>query len=298
MELRHLRYFVRLADELHFGRAAERLGISQPPLSQQIRQLEAELAVTLFDRSSRRVRLTEAGRLFLAEARATLDQAAHAVQTVRRAADGELGELAIGLSPSALFVPAISDSIAAHRRLYPQVHLDLAELTLAAQRDAFTRGALDIGLVRNAHRPALPEGIRAEALLRDRMVVAMAADHPLAAGEGPLPLAALAGQPMVHYPYDREGFLEDLWRLFESAGLRPTIVQETREMSTLLGLVAAGLGISVVAGSLQRLSVDTLRYRPLADELAISTLWLLRREAPRPAAARFAALIAERLSSG
>src|ERR1700755_1012860 len=105
MELRHLRYFVRVASELHFGRAAEQLGISQPPLSQQIRQLETELGVQLFERSSRRVRLTVAGRLFLDQAKATLDRADHAIKVPRRAAGGEIGELTIGLSASALFMP-------------------------------------------------------------------------------------------------------------------------------------------------------------------------------------------------
>lgn len=298
MELRHLRYFVELADELHFGRAAVRLGISQPPLSQQIRLLEAELGVALFERSSRRVRLTEAGRLFLTEARATLAQAEHAVSTVRRLTEGEIGELAIGFTPSSLFVPPVSETIAAFRRLHPQVHLDLAEQTLKGQREAFARGALDVGLCRNAHRPALPDGLAARAVTQDRMVLAMAAEHPLAADPGPIAVSDLAGQPMVHYPYDREGFLEDLWRVFERAGVQPHFVQETREMSTLLGLVAAGLGITVLAGSLRRLSVDTLRYREIADSDATSTLWLLHRIEPRPAARRFLALVEERLPAG
>src|ERR1700761_5337343 len=125
MELRHLRYFVRVASELHFGRAAEQLGISQPPLSQQIRMLESELGVQLFERSSRQVRLTVAGRLFLEEAKATLARAEHAINVTRRAASGEVGEIGIGLSASALFMPIFSESVTAFRRRYPDVHIDL-----------------------------------------------------------------------------------------------------------------------------------------------------------------------------
>lgn len=298
MELRHLRYFVGVAGELHFGRAAETLGISQPPLSQQIRQLEAELGVALFERTSRRVRLTEAGRLFLAEAKATLERADHAVSTARRAAEGEIGALSIGLSPSSVFVPEVTDTIAAFRRRFPDVHLELAERSFAAQHEALAQGTLDIGLLRRGRVPQLPPGIAAEPIVEDRMIVALPAHHPLAASDAPIPLAALAGEPMVHYPYDRDGFLEDLWRAFERAGLRPVIVQETHEVSTLLGLVAAGLGISVVAGSLRRLVPDDLRYRPVADEAATSRLWLLHDAARgRPAARRFVALLGERLAT-
>lgn len=275
MELRHLRYFVKVASELHFGRAAEALGISQPPLSQQIRLLEQDLGVQLFERSSRKVRLTTAGRLFLEEAKATLAQADHAVSVTRRAALGEIGELAIGLSPSTLFLPLVSDAITLFRGRFPDVHLVFTEQGTAAQRHAVDAGALDVGFIRSRNAPLVSGAVAAERLVTDRMFVAMSKRHPLAVSNAPLAVAALANEPMVHYPYDREGFLDDLHSLFAMAGLRPRLVQETNEMSTLLGLVAAGLGISVLAGSLRRLTVDTLHHRELSDDLAQSSMWMI-----------------------
>lgn len=288
MELRHLRYFVRVASELHFGRAAEQLGISQPPLSQQIRQLEKELGVELFERSSRRVRLTLAGRLFLDEAKATLDRAEHAINVTRRAASGEIGELTIGLSASALFMPIFSESVADFRRLHPDVHLDLSERSLAAQREGVAGGALDIGMIRSGRRPTLPSDLKARAIAVDRMYVAMPSGHRLADTSDPIEVADLGGEPMVHYPYDREGFQEDLYRLFGSAGLRPRLVQETHEMSTLLGLVSAGLGITVLPASLRRLHVANLHYREISGDQALSCMWAIHNvDRTRPTALAF-----------
>lgn len=206
MELRHLRYFVRVASELHFGRAAEQLGISQPPLSQQIRQLETELGVQLFERSSRKVRLTVAGRLFLDEAKATLERADHAINVTRRAASGEIGELSIGLSASSLFTPIFSEAVADFRRLHPEVHLGLFERSLAAQREGVAGGTLDIGLIRSGRRPILPADLEAVAIAVDRMYVAMPATHRLAHTADPIDVAELGGEPMVHYPSIAKAF--------------------------------------------------------------------------------------------
>lgn len=294
MELRHLRYFVKVASELHFGRAAEALGISQPPLSQQIRLLEQELGVQLFERSSRKVRLTVAGRLFLGEARATLAQADHAADVARRSAIGEIGELAIGISASTLFVPAVSRTIARFHAQFPNVRLRFIERSITAQREAVANGALDLGFVRGRERPLMPDAIEARCLGRDRMLVLLPRSHPLAQDDAPVAAAALAGEAMVHYPYDREGFLEDLYALFRQAGFRPRVVHEAQEMSTLLGLVAAGLGISVLPGSLARLTVDTLCSRELADEEAVSAMWLLHRpDRASPAMRHFMDLLEE-----
>jgi DNA-binding transcriptional LysR family regulator len=294
MELRHLRYFVRVASELHFGRAAEQLGISQPPLSQQIRLLEQELGVQLFERSSRKVRLTVAGRLFLDEAKATLARADHAISVTRRAAIGEIGELTIGLSASTLFVPIVSQVISRFHHRYPDVHLVFTEQSIAAQREGVESGALDLGFVRSRNAPLLAEGLVADCLITDRMYVAMPKNHRLANSEEALAVSALAEEPVVHYPHDREGFLEDLHRLFGNAGLRPRLAQETREMTTLLGLVAAGLGITILPGSLRRLGVDTLHYRELTGDCALSSMWLLHRPGRTNAtAAAFTALLRE-----
>ena len=301
MELRHLRYFVKVASELHFGRAAEALGISQPPLSQQIRLLEEELGVRLFERSSRKVRLTMPGRLFLDEARTTLAHADHAVSVTRRAALGEIGELLIGLSPSTLYVPMVADAISAFHAAHTDVHLVFKELSIDSQRDAVDNTSLDLGFARSRTEPLMPAGVAADRLVTDRMYVAMRHGHRLSSTDAAIDVAELAGEPMVHYPYDREGFLEDLRRLFESTGFRPRLVQETHEMTTLLGLVSAGFGISVLPGSLRRLEVERLcsaggstggNCGVLAGPVALCSMWLLHRgERAGPAARAFIRLL-------
>jgi DNA-binding transcriptional LysR family regulator len=295
MELRHLRYFVRVASELHFGRAAEQLGISQPPLSQQIRLLEAELGVQLFERSSRKVRLTVAGRLFLDEARATLERADHAVAVTRRAASGELGELSIGLSASGLFTPIFTESVFEFRRIYPEVHLDLLEKSVSAQRESVEGGTLDIGLIRSGRRPVLASDQIAIPLAVDRMYVAMRNDHRLAGTDAPIGVTEFGEEPMIHYPYDREGFQEDLHRLFAGVGLKPRQTMETHEMSTLLGLVSAGLGITILPASLRRLHIANLHYREISGDRALSRLWLIHRQQPRATARAFLDVILPRV---
>ena len=182
MELRHLRYFVVVAEELHFSRAAERLGISQPPLSQQIRALEEDLQVRLFDRSSRNVALTEAGRLFLAEARATLDQADRARQTAARAHRGEIGELTVGLFPSALLAEPVAAAVLGFRRQHPRVRLVLRERAVYAAVRELAAGSLEIAYLRYATRPEVPPGIALLEVMREPMMLVVHRSHRLARG--------------------------------------------------------------------------------------------------------------------
>jgi len=296
MELRHLRYFIRVAEELHFGRAAQRLGISQPPLSQQIRALEEELGLFLFDRTSRRVELTEAGRLFLVEARRTLEQADRAVQVARRAQRGELGELAIGFTASAPFAPAISRALFDFRQAYPEVHLTLSEMGRARQIEATLKHRLDIGFLRGLELPALPAELIATALFVEPLLVAMRADHPLAREGGPLSVQDIASERLVIYERDPgAGFNEQVEMLWRRAGHELRIAQETRELSTLLGLVSAGLGISVVSRSLSALHTDNVVYRPLADPSAQSRMWLIRHHSATTACRNFVAIVEKAL---
>ena len=199
MELRHLRYFVTLAEELHFSRAAERLGISQPPLSQQIRALEEELQVRLFDRSSRNVELTEAGRLFLVEARATLDQADRARQTAARAHRGEIGELTVGIYPSALLAEPVAAAILGFRQRHPSVRLVLRERAVYSAIRELAGGSLEIAYLRHASRPDLPAGIGLMEVMREPMVLVMHANHRLASREAPVRLEDLAQEPFIHF---------------------------------------------------------------------------------------------------
>jgi DNA-binding transcriptional LysR family regulator len=294
MELRHLRYFVRVAEERHFGRAARDLGISQPPLSQQIRALETELGVALFDRTSRRVELTEAGRLFLPEAQAVLDQAAHAIAVARRVQLGELGDLAISFASSVPFLPLVVRALGAYRRRYPAIHLTLSELNRDLQIDGIANGQLDIGFIRNPVRPVLPSGITARQLVEDNLFVAIHEDHPLARENRALAVSDLEGLPIVFYESGLgAGFNEQIAQLFRARGLEFRVSQEVGGLATLLGVVAAGLGVTIMAQSLTALRADHMVWRLLDDPDAISRLWLIHREPLSLAAQRFADLLLE-----
>jgi DNA-binding transcriptional LysR family regulator len=277
MELRHLRYFLRVAEELHFGRAARQLGISQPPLSQQIRALESELGVELFDRTSRRVELTEAGRLFLPEARRTLDQAAHAIAVARRAQFGETGELSIAFATSVPFVPIIAQALAAYRRRYPTIHLSLAELSRDAQIAGIADRRIDIGFVRGFEWLPLPDGLEAIQLIEEPLLVAIHEDHPLARENRPLGIADIADLPFVLYHQAMGvGFNEHIALLFRRHGREFRVAQEVSGLASLLGLVAAGLGVSVLVRSLAALHADHMVYRRLDEPDTLSRLWLVR----------------------
>jgi DNA-binding transcriptional LysR family regulator len=278
MELRHLRYFVGVAEELHFGRAAARLGISQPPLSQQIMALEGELGVQLLDRTSRSVALTDAGTLFLREARATLAQADRAIAVARRAARGELGELTIGFNASAPFVPAVARAIHDFRIARPDVHLTLSELPEPELRDALAEHSVEIGFLRSFRQPELAPGLLARLVLREGLVVAMRPDHPLAAKET-ITVRDLHRQSMIFYQRGLTGgFTEQLQRLMRAAEVEPIIAQEVREVSTMFGLVAAGVGVTIVARSLRALQAVNLVYRDFDEPEANSAMWLVHQQ--------------------
>ncbi|HEY7063164.1 MAG TPA: LysR family transcriptional regulator [Chloroflexota bacterium] len=261
MELRHLRYFVAVAEELHFGRAAARLHIAQPPLSRQIQQLEAELGVALFDRGQRRVRLTDAGAVFLGEARAVLARAEQAAEAARRAARGEVGSLVIGFIGAASYsvLPAV---VPAFRARLPAAELVLHEMTTAEQLDALRAGRIRAGFVRP---PVAGPALAAEIILREPLVVALPAGHPLAARRR-LAVAALADEPWVLFPRRLAADLYDqIMALCERAGFRPRVAQEALQMQTVARLVGAGSGVSLVPRSVQQLHGAGVAYRPLRD---------------------------------
>lgn len=275
MELRHLRYFVGVAEELHFARAAARLGISQPPLSQQIGQLEAELGVRLFDRTSRSVQLTSAGAAFLPAARATLEQAERAINIAHRAARGELGELNLGFNASAPFVPMIARAIFTFRQRFPDVQLNLTEVAGTAQTTALVDHALDACFVRSKCRPQVDDDVAVTPILRERLCVALRPDHPLAVKEQ-LQLHDLAGEPMIVYAREHGAtFTDELLGMLRGVGVEPRIEHRVREVSTLLGMAAAGVGVAVVAESLCALQSARLVYRPLVDPESITSIWLI-----------------------
>ncbi|HEY4345530.1 MAG TPA: LysR substrate-binding domain-containing protein [Parvibaculum sp.] len=276
MELRHFRYFVYLAEELHFGRAAKRLGVSQPPLSQQIQIMEQEIGARLFERTNRRVELTEVGRMFLPEARAALDQAAHALAVARRAHHGEIGEITIGMTASTPFTGSVTKAILAYRQSYPDVRLTMSEMPSPLQIEALNSGSLQVGFIRGAGLPDLPIGIASTEIFEDRLVLALHEDHPLSRTGKAITMQELAEEPFVFYSRGLgAGFHEQWLGLCHRAGFEPKIAQEVHELSTLLGFIAAGLGISAVAASLQALHVEHVVYRPLEAADATTKMWLI-----------------------
>jgi DNA-binding transcriptional LysR family regulator len=273
MELRQLHYFIAVAEELHFGRAAERLGITQPPLSQQIRALEDAIGARLFNRTNRRVELTESGRLFLAESRAILARLDDAVEQAARAHRGEIGELRLGFTVSAPFTAVFSRSIYAFRQSHPDVRLALEELNTVDQIEALMERRLHVGLIRPTE---LPEALTALELMLEPMVIAMRSDHPLAQyapGEA-LPLAAFADDDFVMFPRTLGiPLYEQIIALFRHAGFTPRVAQEAREASTQIALVAAGFGVAILPALQQRIQLDNVTYRAIADPEARTAVW-------------------------
>jgi len=262
MELRHLRYFVAVAEEGHVTRAAERLGIQQPPLSQQIRALERELDAQLFHRKPRGVKLTPAGRAFFDEARAILARTEEAIAATRRAAHGESGRIGIGFTSSASFHPFVPRAIRAFREAHPLVALALEESGTVELVAALRSQTIDAAFVRSPVGESTDLFVRP--LLEEPMVAALPSGHALSAGAEPLPLAALAGETFVLYRRPVGPGLHDaIIAACDRAGFSPQIGQEAPRMLSTLSLVAAGLGVTVVPASMSRLEAEGVAYRRL-----------------------------------
>lgn len=260
MELRQLRYFVAVAEELHFRRAAVRLHISQPPLSQQIHQLEREMGCALLTRTRRHVELTPAGEAFLRDARALLAELEGAVATAQRIGAGQTGRLRINFVGSALLsiVPGAVQRFRADR---PQVEIQIRERPTVEQLRAVAAGVVDVGLVRPPFEEL--EGLRSDVVLRERTVAALPVDHPLAELRR-VPLRRLTGEPLVLFPRSQApGFHDLLISSLTVDGVTPHVVQYAPEMTTIVGLVAAGMGFSLVPASVSRLGLDGVTYRPV-----------------------------------
>jgi DNA-binding transcriptional LysR family regulator len=293
MELRHLRYFVAVAEELSFTRAAERLHIGQPPLSHQIQMLEAEVGAQLLERSKRWVRLTEAGKLFLDDARRVLALSEQAVQTARRAERGEVGELRVGFTFSTPLTPLFATVVNRYRQRYPGVTLTLHEMATLRQIDALVNRELDLGLVRPPEA-AVPDAVGMTVLRRDPLVMVLPLDHPLARKKA-IAISDMRGQPLVMYPKTAgTGIYPQIFRLCREAGFTPEIAMEAGEASTIIGLVAAGCGISVLPSSFDIIRMAGVCYRPLADPEANTTLLLAqRKDDAAPLVAAFVAIATE-----
>lgn len=277
MELRHLRYFTTVAEELHFTRAAERLHIGQPPLSQQIQALEAELGVQLFVRDKRNVKLTEAGEHFLVRARKILDDTRRATEETQRVARGEIGELRIAFTASLPLTPLLASVLNTFHQQYPQVTLTLAERFTRDQFNALRHDEIDVGFVRHHADTSLP-GLQLEELFRDPLMVVIRERHPLFNPNG-LHLADLCDETFISYPVNSgSGLSIVLKRLYQNAGYQPTVGQIAAESITQIGLVAAGLGIAILPSPLACVHIGDVRYIPLLDAGAYLTMTLATRE--------------------
>jgi DNA-binding transcriptional LysR family regulator len=265
LELRQLRYFVTVADELHFGRAAARLYMTQPPLSQTIQALEEQLGAPLFVRSRRAVALTAAGQALLPEARRMLDQAAELPELVRRAAAGEAGRLALAFVSSADY-SVLPPFLRRYRTHYPQVQIALQEATSDLQVEDLMHGRIDAGLL----IPPLPDKARRDLdylkVLSEPLIVAAPAGLELLRGGGPVRLADLPRLPLIIFPRPIAPALHDaILACFRAAGITPEIGQQAIQMQTIVSLVSAGMGLALVPQSVSNLMRPGVEYRGLVD---------------------------------
>ncbi|MEG4227426.1 LysR family transcriptional regulator [Microcoleus sp. N9_B2] len=283
MELRHLRYFIAVAEELNFTRAAEKLHIAQPPLSQQIQHLEAELGFQLFRRTKRTVVLTEAGQLFFEESQKILQQVDRAIQLGRQTSRGELGQLTIGFVSSAAHnvVPAI---LQAFRTRCPAVKLELHELTTNEQLQRLREGRIDIGFVRP---PVEEDGINSEIVFREPLIVALPETHP-AADRAQVELRELSTEPFILFPRSQApGLYDAIVSLCQQAGFSPIAAQEAIQMQTIVSLVAAEMGVAIVPASMQNFQRSGVVYKSLPESTCIVAIALIWRSDPTAAVQRF-----------
>ncbi|TFW27678.1 LysR family transcriptional regulator [Duganella callida] len=265
MELRQLRYFVTVAEELHFGKAALRLHMTQPPLSQTIQALEEELGAVVFERNRRGVALTPAGAALLPEARRLLAQAQQLPQLVQRAAAGEVGRLTLAFVTSADY-SVLPPFLRAYRAAYPQVQITLQEATSDLQLDDLLNSRIDAGLL----IPPLPDKAKQELdylpVLNEPLMLALPAGSPALKKKGRLALAALPLLPLIIFPRAISPALHDaILSVFREAGVTPEIGQQAIQMQTIVSLVSAGMGMALVPQSVSNLMRPGVEYRALSD---------------------------------
>lgn len=289
MELRHLRYFLAVAESLNFSRAAEKLHIAQPPLSQQIQQLEAELGFQLFHRTKRRVQLTAAGELFQRETLQLFQQLEQAIEKGQQVSRGEVGQLAIGFVSSAAYnvLPPILQRF---RQTVPGVVLELQELTTNQQLQLLQQRKIDVGFVRPPVEKTAGEmylGVRSQIIFQEPLILALSAAHPLAQQET-VEVRSLQFEPFIFFPrHLAPGLHDPIIRLCQEAGFSPQVVQEAIQMQTIVSLVAAEMGVAIVPTSLQNLQRRGVIYKPFSDVVPIVEIALIWQSPASPAVEKF-----------
>lgn len=294
MDLRHLRYFVAVAEELHFTRAADRLGIKQPPLSLQIRQLEQELGTALFRRLTRGVQLTEAGALLLEEARRILDQVERTKTSVQNRARGETGRIRVGFAGATYFHPRIPGLIQAYRKLYPDVLLVPEQSNTPQLIASLDDDAMDVAFV----RPPLgdTDDIVLMPLVDEAMRIVLPSHHPRA-GDHSLSLADLAREMFILFPrVIGPGLYDNIIASCQRAGFSPKLGQEAPQITSIVHLVAAGFGVSIVPQSLEQIRAEGIVYLPIEGEAPHARISLAVLKDNRSATVRNFVAVARRLS--
>jgi DNA-binding transcriptional LysR family regulator len=289
MELRHLRYFIAVAEELNFSRAAERLGINQPPLSLQIRQLEEEIGASLFNRGARGVELTDAGKLLLEEARAILGQVEAAKTDVRRRARGETGQIEIGSASGTYFHPLVPAIVREYGMQFPNVVVAPQASHTALLVARLRAGLVDVAFIWLPIGDA--DGLAIEPLVDEDTVIAVPAGHALS-GLASVPLAALAKETFLLFPRALQPDAHDLViAACHRAGFNPAFGQEAPDIVSSIPLVAAGLGVSMVPRSMGRILVDGVQYLPIeGDAPRVEICLAHRRGDTSPAVQNFIAI--------
>jgi DNA-binding transcriptional LysR family regulator len=289
MELRHIRYFLAVAEAHNFTRAAEKLGIGQPPLSQQIRDLEAEVGAQLFHRVPHGAELTEAGEAFMIDARVALASAEKAKLAAQRAARGETGRLALGFTASAAFNPAVTGTIRRFRAQWPGVLLSLFEMNSKLLVEKLARGEIDAAFI----RPGLedPQEMRLKRMEDEPMLVALPANHALAAS-GSIRLSSLADEPFVLFPrFVGLSLYDDIAKACREAGFELVVTQEAPQIPSVVNLVAAGFGVSIVPASIAKIAIEGIVFRPIDGPPLIARLGIAMLKSQRsPVALNMVAL--------
>jgi DNA-binding transcriptional LysR family regulator len=296
IDLKHLRYFLAVAEERHITRAAEKLGMQQPPLSQRIKEIERQLDVQLFRRKPRGVDLTEAGRVLLDNARTMLAHHERALQSTRRAARGEQGELSVGLMPTAFFHPFVPSVIRDFRKHFPGVSVSLDECLRAEAFERIQNERMDVAFMRIAEQPL--EGLVIYPLLAEPMILAVPAAHELAQRDRGKSLSLRQAARATFIVYARQHgptFFEATMAACRRAGFSPQVGQEAPLAVSALNLVSAGLGIAVVPQSMRRMGLDGVVYRDLRGEVPKARLSIAaRRNDPSNVVRNFLSMVRRR----
>jgi DNA-binding transcriptional LysR family regulator len=279
MNIRQLRYFLAVAQELNFTRAAEKVGIAQPPLSQQILALEQELGTALFTREKRRVRLTAAGEILVEHAHRVINAAAAAVDAVRLVERGAGASITVGAVYSAIysFLPGM---LRYFNERAPNVEISLREMTIAQQLVGLKEGLIEVGLLRG---PIHERELQTEVLCRERLLVAIPATQAVEFGE-PVSIREIADRPLIAVARgSSRGYSDRVLDVFDAHDLRPNIVHEVSDMHTAVCLVAAGMGVSIVPAIMQTMQTNGVAYRALAEETGgITFAVAMRRDTSSP----------------